>query len=357
MKILSVETSCDETGIAIVQANGDLKNPKFEILENLVATQIETHRPWGGVVPGLAKRDHEKNLPELFEKIKDKTEDVDIIAVTVGPGLDPCLWTGVNFVKEIHKKYFPTKTKLIGVNHMEGHLFSFLLSQKIVNSEWQMTDGNIFPAVQLVVSGGHTMLVHMKSISEWEVIGETQDDAVGEAFDKVARMMGLPYPGGPEISKAAEKGNPETVGFPRPMLNSNNYNFSFSGLKTAVLYHLKGISNKKKDDKLSFDLSDNQIQNISASFQEAVVDTLSKKTLKAVKGVKAKSIILSGGVAANSSLRRRLKEESENIGINFLSADAKYQTDNGVVIAVAAYMRHASNKKEYKIEAQPNLKI
>lgn len=350
MKILSVETSCDETGIAIVQANGGLKNPKFEILENLVATQIETHRPWGGVVPGLAKRDHEKNLPELFEKIKDKTEDVDIIAVTVGPGLDPCLWTGVNFIKEIHKKYFPAKTKLIGVNHMEGHLFSFLLSQKIVNR-------NIFPAVQLVVSGGHTMLVHMKSISEWEVVGETQDDAVGEAFDKVARMMGLPYPGGPEISKAAEKGNPKTVDFPRPMLNSNNHNFSFSGLKTAVLYHLKDISNKKKGDKLSFDLNDNQIQNISASFQEAVVDTLSKKTLKAAKEIKAKSIILSGGVAANSSLRGRLKKESEDIGINFLSADAKYQTDNGVVIAVAAHMRHASNKKEYKIEAQPNLKI
>lgn len=356
MKILSVETSCDETGIAIVQANGGLKNPKFEILENLVATQIETHRPWGGVVPGLAKRDHEKNLPELFEKIKDKTENVDIIAVTVGPGLDPCLWTGVNFAKEIHKNNFP-EAKLIGVNHMEGHLFSFLLAQETADDVWRVANSDIFPAIQLIVSGGHTMLVHMRSISEWEIVGETQDDAAGEAFDKVARMMGLPYPGGPEISKAAEKGNPKTVDFPRPMLNSNNHNFSFSGLKTAVLYHLKDISNKKKYDKLSFDLNDNQIQNISASFQEAAVDTLSKKTLKAAKEIKAKSIILSGGVAANSSLRGRLKKESENIEINFLSADAKYQTDNGVVIAVAAYMRHASNKKEYKIEAQPNLKI
>jgi N6-L-threonylcarbamoyladenine synthase len=215
MKILAIETSCDETAFAILEASGTIKSPIYKVIKNIVSSQIAIHREWGGVVPNLAKREHMKNLPLIFEKLKPYTKDIDVIAVTVGPGLEPALWTGIEFAKELHRTYFK-KAKLIGVNHMEGHLFSNLLfSGK--KKEIQ------FPAIGLIVSGGHTILIEMKSLVSWKKLGETLDDAVGEAFDKVARVLGLPYPGGPEIQAAAERGNEDAVQFPRPMLNQKDY--------------------------------------------------------------------------------------------------------------------------------------
>ena len=237
MKILAIETSCDETAMAIVEAKNGLKNPNFKIVHNLVSSQVKIHRPFGGVVPNLAKREHLKNLPVLLKRtMKHEDRNLDLIAVTVGPGLEPALYTGVNFAKDLAKKW---KKPIIGINHLEGHLYSFLLEQKTKSYKLQVTSyKNMFPAVALIVSGGHTMLLLMKDLVHWRKLGETRDDAVGEAFDKVAKILGLPYPGGPELEKLAKKGNPTAINFPRPMLNQKNYDFSFSGLKTAVLYYL-----------------------------------------------------------------------------------------------------------------------
>jgi N6-L-threonylcarbamoyladenine synthase len=331
MRILAIETSCDETALAFVEASGDLHTPKFEIKKNLIASQIETHRPWGGVVPNLAKRDHLENLPKLFEKLGEV--DPERIAITIGPGLEPCLWTGINFTQELTKKY--PKAETIGTNHLHGHMYSFLLTEQKV----------AFPAVQLIVSGGHTILILMKSLTNYRKLGETRDDATGEAFDKVARMIGLPYPGGPEIEKLANYGNPVSIDFPRPMIHEKNYDFSFSGLKTAVFYHIK----KKK-------LSEEAKRNIAASFQQAAIDTLTTKTIKAAQEFEAKTILLSGGVAANSALRETLQTEAKKIGATFCSAPIKYQGDNAVMIAIAGYLTHLQNKK-FPLEANGNLGI
>src|SRR3989344_1895392 len=290
MKILSIETSCDETGIALVQAEGGFSNPRFEVLKNLVSSQIKIHRPFGGVVPGLAKREHIKNLPLLFRKVfgiskqipksKFRMNTIDLIAVTVGPGLEPALWTGITFAQELLKTLTnadgkqtnaeksqrkSAKPKLVGVNHLEGHLYSFLLPQKTVSTKSKIRNlkqkssgfriSNLeFPAITLLVSGGHTTLLLMKNLKTWKRLGETKDDAAGEAFDKVARMLGLPYPGGPEIERITKKGNPEAINFPRPMIYQKNYDFSFSGLKTAVLYYLRN----------NFNLRTSDVQNIAA---------------------------------------------------------------------------------------------
>ncbi|HXF44154.1 MAG TPA: tRNA (adenosine(37)-N6)-threonylcarbamoyltransferase complex transferase subunit TsaD [Candidatus Paceibacterota bacterium] len=357
MKILAIETSCDETAIAIVEAGGVLKAPRFKISKNLVSSQIAIHRPFGGVVPNLAKREHIKNLPIILGKIfgiykseflvpkqipKFKIQNIDIVAVTVGPGLEPALWTGVNFAKEICKQFKiqNSKIKIIGVNHLEGHLYSFLLSK---NYNLKPITYNLFPAIALIVSGGHTILVLMKSLTDWRKIGETRDDAVGEAFDKVARMLELPYPGGPEVERLAVKGDPNVIPFPRPMMNSKDYDFSFSGLKTSVLYYLRDNLKAKKED-------------VAASFQKAAIDVLVAKTMRAVREFGAKSVILSGGVAANKCLRKELKVASDKLSVNFLSADKKFQTDNAVIIAVAAYIQFLRKKKRV-IRAQANLNL
>ena len=253
LTILAIETSCDETGITLLKAQGGLRAPKFRIQKNLVASQITIHRPFGGVVPNLAKREHLKNLPILYKKIfgaiGGKSEialwkKIDLITVTVGPGLEPALWTGIEFAKRLAREH---KKTLIGANHLEGHLYSFLLpsrSSKAYASA--LLPKTIFPAVALIVSGGHTILLHMESFSRWTRLGETRDDAAGEAYDKVARLLDIPYPGGPEIEKLAAKGNPFSITFPRPMLDQKNYDFSFSGLKTAVLYYVRDAKATKK---------------------------------------------------------------------------------------------------------------
>ncbi|MEK7149576.1 MAG: tRNA (adenosine(37)-N6)-threonylcarbamoyltransferase complex transferase subunit TsaD [Patescibacteria group bacterium] len=378
MKILAIETSCDETAIALVEAKGGLRNPQFKILKNFVASQIKIHAPFGGVVPNLAKREHLKNLPILLKrimnhelKIKNKKTIIhnskfiipDVIAVTVGPGLEPALWTGIGFAKELCKKLKvkneKLKVKLQGVSHLDGHLYSFFLNQKN-----KIT--NYFPAIALIISGGHTILVKMDSLTKIKKIGETRDDAVGEAFDKVARLLNLPYPGGPEIEKLAKLGNPDAIKFPRPMLDQKNFDFSFSGLKTSVLYYIRDSKlriyhntlNENLGHSDKFVVSDRLRADIAASFQRAAFDVLIKKTLRAAEQYKAKSIMISGGVASNNSLRNyfKLKVKSEKLKVNFFAPSKKFTTDNAAMIAVAAYVNHL-RKKKYKLVANGNLNI
>jgi len=333
MKVLAIETSCDETGIALLDASGAVRTPRVRVIENLVTTQIPIHRPFGGVVPNLAKREHLKNLPILFAQLRAKYPKLkfDLITVTVGPGLEPALWTGITFAQSLAKEY---RVPLIGANHLEGHLYSFLLSSKKKVA---------FPAVALVVSGGHTILLKLDSFSRWKRLGETRDDAAGEAFDKVARLLDLPYPGGPEIERLARSGKPDAIAFPRPMLHEKNYDFSFSGLKTSVLYYMRDHKTASKKD-------------VAASFQEAALDVLTQKTIRAARDFGARSIMLSGGVAANKALRTRLAREAKKIGCAFLVPDFKYNLDNGAMIGIAGYMAYL-RKKRYKIEARGDMEI
>jgi N6-L-threonylcarbamoyladenine synthase len=339
--ILSIETSCDETSIALVRCGGALRTPKFEVLENIVSSQIAIHRPFGGVVPNLAKREHIKNLPKILKglekKHKNLKKEVDYIAVTVGPGLEPALWTGIEFAKALSAYW---NKPLVGANHMEGHLYSNWLSNSKI----------IFPAVALIVSGGHTILLYMTAINKWTKLGETVDDAAGEAFDKVARMLDLPYPGGPEIQKLAAKGlpgqgDPDAIKFPRPMLNKKNYEFSFSGLKTSVLYYLRDNPKANKAD-------------VAASFQQAVIDVLVKKTIRAAEEYGAKSILLCGGVSANKPLQQTLRSESEKLKVKFSVPEFQFNTDNAAMIAAAAYINLLQkNKKPLTMEADSNLNL
>jgi N6-L-threonylcarbamoyladenine synthase len=349
MKILAIETSCDETGIALLDATGGLRAPKFSVLANLVSSQIPIHRPFGGVVPNLAKREHLKNLPILYRKIFGEAQSahrlwkkIDMITVTVGPGLEPALWTGIGFAKELAQEHHKP---LAGANHLEGHLYSFLLPQKagITNRGLRITVP--FPAVALIVSGGHTVLLRMESFSKWRRLGETRDDAAGEAFDKVARLLDLPYPGGPEVERLAKAGDPNAIPFPRPMLHEKNYDFSFSGLKTAVLYHLRDKGQRTGDKA-----------NVAASFQQAAVDVLVAKTMRAVEQCGARSVILCGGVAANKKLQGDMKRKAKDEGILFFAPRAAYNFDNAAMIGAAGYMARL-RKKKYSLSAQGTLDI
>jgi len=336
MNILSIETSCDETGIALLKISGGVRAPKVTVLADFVSSQIKIHQPFGGVVPNLAKREHLKNMPILFKRLQAKCKPLkfDIITVTVGPGLEPALWTGITFAQALAKEY---KKPLVGANHLEGHLYSFLLPGLAGGRKIS------FPAVALIVSGGHTILLHMQSFSKWKRIGETRDDAAGEAFDKVARMLKLNYPGGPEIEKLSKDGNGATMVFPRPMIHEKNYDFSFSGLKTSVLYYLR-------------DHEDAAPADVAASFQQAAVDVLVGKTIRAAKATGAKSIILCGGVAANKKLRSELGKAARQINAKFFVPPFKYNLDNGAMIGLAGYMAR-ERKKRYKMVANGNLEI
>lgn len=347
MKILAIETSCDETAIALLECSGVLSAPKFKIEKDAVASQIKVHQPFGGVVPNLAKREHLKNLPILFKKLfggeKNAAkimEKVDLVAVTSGPGLEPALWAGINFAENIAKKY---KKPLVGANHLEGHLYSFLLAEKRRDTYSVSSVPKLFPAIGLIVSGGHTALLILKDLKTRKKLGETRDDAVGEAFDKVARILGLPYPGGPEIEKIAKNGNRSAIAFPRPMVNDKNYDFSYSGLKTSVLYYLRDNPNANKAD-------------VAASFEEAATDVLVRKARRAAHEFRAKSIVLSGGVASNKLLRKKLAEISQKNGLKFLVAEFKHNTDNAVMIGVAAYINFLKNKK-YSLVANGAMNI
>jgi N6-L-threonylcarbamoyladenine synthase len=354
MRILAIETSCDETGVSLLEASGGVAAPKFRVVRNLVSSQIKIHRPFGGVVPNLAKREHLKNLPILFKKLltQEKGLKFDLITVTVGPGLEPALWTGIEFAKMLAKE---TGKPLVGANHLEGHLYSFLLPTPAGKKTNIPPVKDLFPAIALIVSGGHTILLRVESFSKWKRLGETRDDAAGEAFDKVARLLDLPYPGGPEVEKLAavqakDKKNPRgTITFPRPMIHDKNYEFSFSGLKTSALYYMRD-NFKNAKNKTTFK------QDVAASFQQAAIDVLTAKTIRAAREFGARSIILCGGVAANKALRARLQKESKKIGATFFVPDFKYNLDNGAMIGAAGYMAYL-RKKKYPFVANGGLEI
>lgn len=353
MKILAIETSCDDTSVAILSCNE--KNNQINLLSNVVSSQIEIHAKWGGVVPNLAAREHLKNiipvLEEALKKSKKKLDDIDLIAVTQGPGLIPALLIGTNAAKSLS---YAKKIPLIGVHHIEGHLYANIIGSN--------TNEIIFPLLALTVSGGHTQIILMKEHLNYEIIGQTQDDAAGEAFDKVAKMLGLGYPGGPIISEYAKNFETEkqkisdqellekleSITFPRPMLGSGDFNFSFSGLKTSVLYFIKQLQEKNLDDR-TFALYK---MAICKAFQDAAVDVLVKKMSKATAKLSPKTVILAGGVSANSHLQEKLKEEIETNfpEIKFLKPKLKFCGDNAAMIGAGAFVRYQKLKELEKLE-------
>lgn len=369
MIILGIETSCDETSIALLKVEKTKAGFFNEPIAITVASQIKIHALYGGVVPMLASREHVKNLEIVFKKtileafssIKNFESNIDLIAVTQGPGLIPALLVGVNFAKTLAWAW---KKPIIGVNHLEGHLLSFLLTQK--TNDFQRT----FPAICLLVSGGHTQLIYVKNINKYKILGETRDDAAGECFDKGARILGLGYPGGPAIAAEAEKYKIKDTRLdsakqtkykiqklPRPMFDSYDYDFSFSGLKTALLYLWQKLNSGEKKKLRPF---------LAFELQEAITDVLIEKTLKAAKDYSVKSIILGGGVTANQRLKEKFQEKlkKQSKSFNFYSPLLKYTTDNAMMIALAGFFNYSSlkskqlqNLKWNKIEAEANLRL
>lgn len=338
MIILGIESSCDETAISLLRGN---KN-KVNILSNTIASQIKIHQKYGGVVPEVAARQHVTSIiPTLDTSLlqaKIKPKDIDAIAVTSGPGLVTSLRVGVQTAKSLSLAW---SKKLIKINHIEGHIYA----------NWFNNPEIPMPALCLVVSGGHTEIILVTKHGQYKLIGQTRDDAAGEAFDKVAKLLGIGYPGGPVIQELAAKGDPNFFEFPRPMLDQNNYDFSFSGLKTSVLYFIKKKFNNKK-----LPLSD-----ICASFQQAVIDVLTYKTISAAKELNVKSILLAGGVAANKPLRQNLKKYIKNQlpTVKYFIPPLDLCTDNASMIAIAGYF-HAL-EKDYtdwrKLDANPNWEL
>lgn len=331
LKILGIETSCDETSVAVVSES----DGRFFVEKNLITSQIDLHKITGGVVPEVAARAHVEALfPLLLEAgVARDGSGIDAIAVTAGPGLIPALRIGVEAAKVLA---YAWDKPLVAVNHLEGHIYSAWLGQ------WQPT----FPALVLLVSGGHTELILMREHGKYKTLGTTRDDAAGEAFDKVAKLLGLSYPGGPEISRLAKEGNKEAIAFPRPMLESGDMDFSFSGLKTAVRVYLDASCAKGAS-----------IADICASFQEAVVDTLVTKTMRAVSEYHPASLILAGGVSANASLRERLTNSAHENHLPFFLPPLSYTTDNAAMIAVAGLF--ALQRKQFAnpiiLEADPHI--
>lgn len=397
--ILAIETSCDETAASVVRGIVDAKQPSFKALSNVVRSQIKIHSKFGGVVPEVAARAHvkairpvvERALSDAFPKLttdyRQLSSYIDYIAVTSGPGLMPSLLVGVEFAKGLS---FATGIPLIATNHMEGHLYSpfgesisnfsaqgepvsggqFPISKKrqSLAGTKMYTPKVAFPILSLIVSGKHTTLVVQKNESHYKALGDTVDDAAGEAFDKVAKLLELPYPGGPQISRLAERGE-AVAQLPRPMIHDKSYDFSFSGLKTAVFYYLreqhptpKGAKHDKKNlHNQSFDhIPEKDKANLARSFEEAVVDVLVTKTMRACKQYGCKTLSLSGGVAANKRLREALRAQSEKHKLQFIVPDFRLCTDNAEMIALAAYFKLRAGYKpvDYiKVTADSNWEL
>lgn len=405
MIILGIETSCDETAISLIESS-DGKD--IAVLANKTLTQIELHKQYGGVFPNMAKREHSRNLipvlkevldesnfgisnieyrisNEKIEKIKEilnrepemleqflayiptiEKPNIDAIAVTEGPGLEPCLWTGINLARALSLVW---NIPVVPVNHMEGHIFSALLRRKNMETfNFELLTFNS-PALALLISGGHTELVLIKSAGKYEIIGQTRDDAVGEAFDKVARLLGLPYPGGPEISRLAEQSrelkvrssklkvsedlehktsNLQTIQLPRPMLHSDDYDFSFSGIKTSVLYLIQKLPKLTDDLKTA----------IALDFENAVTEVLVSKTKRALEEYGSKALLLGGGVIANTHIRRSFEKVSEETGIPLFVPENEMTTDNALMIAVVG-LRRASRIEENgtPLKARGNMRL
>lgn len=333
MLILSIETSCDETSAAVIK-NGDT------ICSNIVASQINSHKRFGGVVPEIASRHHMEYMTLIIEEAMKEAEvefsDLDALAVTEGPGLVGALLVGVNAAKAIA---YAHDLPLIPVNHMAGHIYANQLVEPLK-----------FPLLALVVSGGHTELVYMKEDNHFEIIGETRDDAAGEAYDKIGRVIGVPYPGGKYIDEMAQEGE-DTFDFPRAMMQEENYGFSFSGLKSSFINRVHNVEQKGEE------LNKNDL---AASFQAAVIDVLVDKTIRAAKEYEVKEIILAGGVAANSSLRNRLSKavDEELADVSLAIPPLSLCGDNAAMIGAAAFFKNKENKKiDLALNAHPGLTL
>ncbi len=394
MRVLAIETSCDETAISIVETED---GKTLKVLGNKVLSQIDIHKEYGGVFPMLAKREHaraivpllltvleeagmkkktsrhviEHPLRDEFQEIMDRepemyaafindlpsvdTPDIDAILVTSGPGLEPALWVGINFAKALSMIW---KKPIVPVNHMEGHMISSMLIEKDQKDQENLRNQRntvleipdvAFPVLGLLVSGGHTELVLMRDWGVYEIVGETKDDAAGEAFDKVARILGLPYPGGPEISRLAMSGTPGVYDLPRPMLHSKDLDFSFSGLKTSVLYL------SKKLIEASGPLSDETRANIAKEFEEAVTEVLVEKTVRAAEEHGAQTMLIGGGVSANKRLRERLATRvADSLSVTLYIPHASLSTDNALMIAAAGLLKYRRDPKKSYGELKAN---
>jgi N6-L-threonylcarbamoyladenine synthase len=375
MKLLAIETSCDETALTLLQVDETGTQPAFSVLSHIINSQADLHAPYGGVFPNLAKREHAKNIfpllqqvlkesqkptdeglliideqtkthiqehyldrqAELFEQLMVYLQtipkpDIDAIAVTTGPGLAPALWVGISVAKTLATVW---NIPLTPVNHMEGHIVSvFAEGDSFILQPPQ------FPALALLISGGHTELVLIPSWREYKKIGQTKDDAVGEAFDKTARLLGLTYPGGPEISKQAPHGkeNP-AISLPRPMLHTDNYDFSFSGLKTAVRYLVEQLG----------ELDEQLVADIAREFQEAATEVLLKKTMRAVAEFNVRTLIISGGVSANTHIRETFTStlEKQHPNTKLLLPEMHVTGDNSIMIGIAGYYSWKLAQKNY----------
>ncbi|MFZ7133637.1 MAG: tRNA (adenosine(37)-N6)-threonylcarbamoyltransferase complex transferase subunit TsaD [Eubacteriales bacterium] len=331
--ILGIETSCDETSAGIV------KNGR-EMLSNSIFSQIEIHQPYGGVVPEVASRNHIKQLDQIvhlaFKEAHLSFEDIHGIAVTVGPGLIGSLLVGLSYAKAVA---YSLPKKLLAINHIDGHICANYIDNDPLEP----------PFITLVASGGHTNLIYVESYGRYEVLGQTRDDAAGEAFDKISRSLGLGYPGGPAIDKAARRGDPNHIMFPRAYLEENSYDFSFSGLKSAVLNYINTC--QMKDIPINTD-------HIAASFQEAVVEVLVHKTIKAAITMNISTICLSGGVARNSRLRSSIKEHARENHLDLYYPQPDLCSDNAAMIASAGYFKYINEDyAPFDINAKSNLKV
>lgn len=329
---LGIESSCDETSVSVVRDGR-------KILSNIISSQISTHKKYGGVVPEIASRMHLEAINAIIKEALDeagiKAEDIDLLAVTKGPGLVGALLVGISAAKALS---LALDKPMIGVNHMEGHICANYLAYKDLTP----------PFISLVVSGGHTYLCQVKDYTEYEVIGRTRDDAAGESFDKVARSLGLAYPGGPEIEKVARKGE-HTIDFPKSMMDKGNYEFSFSGLKTAVLNYLNTERMAKREIR---------IEDVARSFQDTVIETLSFKTFNLLEEKNMNKLVLSGGVAANSALREKIEKEAKNRGVSLYFPPLSLCTDNASMIASAGYFRYMNgDRDDAYLKVYPNLEL
>lgn len=349
MRILAFESSCDDSACAYLE----IKDGQILRLEHVVASQ-EIHRKYGGVVPEVAAREHSATMPTVLDALAEKVvgradglalqEQVDRIAATAGPGLATSLRVGLDTARALA---FAWDKPFHAINHIEGHVASSWLPNKEGESAIALAE-DVFPALVLVVSGGHTELLYMRNYGEYTLLGSTRDDAAGEAFDKTAKLLGFGYPGGPEISARAKEGDATAYDFPRPMMHDTSHDFSFSGLKTAVRYFIRDNANKMDDAKF--------ISDVSASVEQAIVEVLTKKTVRAAKGSDVKTVLLAGGVSANHKLRESLRTTlaAEASEITFVEPPLMYCTDNAAMIAMAAYFKSQHSDGDDRLTASVN---
>jgi len=333
MITLAIETSCDETSCAVLRGGR-------EVLSNIISSQIELHKKFGGVVPEVASRKHIENINIIIQEALDEAnvtfDDIDLVGVTRGPGLVGALLVGISSAKAIA---YALGKPLIGVNHIEGHVCANYIDHKDLEP----------PFTCLIVSGGHTYLVYAKDYTQYQLLGRTRDDAAGEAFDKVARALGLSYPGGPLIDKLSKEGNPNAIDFPRVYLEADSYDFSFSGLKTAVLNYLN--QTKQKGEEIV-------VEDVAASFQQAVIEVLVEKTIRLAKERKSDKIVMAGGVAANQGLRNLMKSRGREEGIEILYPSRILCTDNAAMIGSAAYFNYMEGQiSDFYLNVEPNLEL